>query len=532
MSPGPAGNRRGLSAHPWILGLALFALLALPAQLRPRHFPSDDTYFYLQVARHIAAGEGSAFNGVMPTNGYHPLWMIPCVAVAWLSGGDPDRALRLAFALAAALTLAVLVSFTALARALGIRSGWVSLPLLATYFLTGLYGSEAHLNAICLLLALHALLRFAREPAPGRALLLGGSLGLAFLARLDNGFLVAAALIAAAIRAGPGRRHLAAIAAAAALALSLPYLAWNVATFGHLVQISGAIKGTFPVVMGDLRNLGALGLASAVGALAALAWLARPRSEPDHRLVLGTLAIGTAANALYVVLYTDHHTHWSWYYVPGVLLGAFFGPAAFDSIFARGHRRVVATVLAASFALTALWGVARGWARYVNPEAASHNQFVIEWLPPAKADPWGIQFARWMDRRLAPGSRVLVFDYPGVLAYYSRLDIVAGDGLVGDFRYDEELRAKGLAAYLEAKGIRSYVAAMPDGPDTCRVEVIFAPLSRVAVGALELCPQDRIGAARDVVRGVPYPEVALYRIVRVLPPPPGRHLTLPKHGLW
>ena len=103
------------------------------------------------------------------------------------------------------------------------------------------------------------------------------------------------------------------------------------------------------------------------------------------------------------MLYTDHHTHWSWYYVPGVLLGALFGPAAFDSIVARGPRRAVATVLAASFALTAMWGVARGWARYVNPEAASHNQFVVEWLPPEVQ--LGLTLPPWQGYSSWPSSR-------------------------------------------------------------------------------------------------------------------------------
>ena len=55
------------------------ALLAMPFHLRPENFIVDDGYFYPQIARHIVHHQGSTFNGIMLTNGYHPLWMVLCV---------------------------------------------------------------------------------------------------------------------------------------------------------------------------------------------------------------------------------------------------------------------------------------------------------------------------------------------------------------------------------------------------------------------------------------------------------------------
>ncbi|HMI30346.1 MAG TPA: hypothetical protein VK527_01310, partial [Candidatus Limnocylindrales bacterium] len=80
----------------WSRSRALILILVtaayvLPAQLNPRRFPSDDSFFYLQVARNIAAGHGSTFNTVSPTNGYHPLWMVPCVLAEAIARGDRDR---------------------------------------------------------------------------------------------------------------------------------------------------------------------------------------------------------------------------------------------------------------------------------------------------------------------------------------------------------------------------------------------------------------------------------------------------------
>jgi len=36
---------------------------------------ADDAYYYLQISRNIALGNGSTFDGIGKTNGYHPLWL-------------------------------------------------------------------------------------------------------------------------------------------------------------------------------------------------------------------------------------------------------------------------------------------------------------------------------------------------------------------------------------------------------------------------------------------------------------------------
>src|SRR5262245_3119692 len=36
---------------------------------------ADDGFYYLEVARHLAASGASTFDGINVTNGYHPAWM-------------------------------------------------------------------------------------------------------------------------------------------------------------------------------------------------------------------------------------------------------------------------------------------------------------------------------------------------------------------------------------------------------------------------------------------------------------------------
>src|SRR3972149_3649273 len=39
-------------------------------------YSSDDGFLYFQVARNLAAGHGFTFDGINPTNGFHPLWLL------------------------------------------------------------------------------------------------------------------------------------------------------------------------------------------------------------------------------------------------------------------------------------------------------------------------------------------------------------------------------------------------------------------------------------------------------------------------
>ena len=48
-------------------------------------YVQDDFYYYLKIAQNIAQGRGSTFNGIVPTNGYHPLWEWALTAFSYIS---------------------------------------------------------------------------------------------------------------------------------------------------------------------------------------------------------------------------------------------------------------------------------------------------------------------------------------------------------------------------------------------------------------------------------------------------------------
>src|SRR3954471_4321452 len=53
----------------------------------------DDAWYYLTIGRNLAAGQGSTFDGVNLTNGYHPLWQL-VAAVPFKLGLDDLAAAR------------------------------------------------------------------------------------------------------------------------------------------------------------------------------------------------------------------------------------------------------------------------------------------------------------------------------------------------------------------------------------------------------------------------------------------------------
>ena len=64
-----------------VMGISLYAALSDSQNLSWRWFTRDDAYYYFKVAQNISEGHGSTFDGMNPTNGYHPLWMLICIPI-------------------------------------------------------------------------------------------------------------------------------------------------------------------------------------------------------------------------------------------------------------------------------------------------------------------------------------------------------------------------------------------------------------------------------------------------------------------
>jgi len=508
----PTGVRTALFA-----GMALLVLLhAIPPLVKPSSFVQDDSYFYMQIASNIVQGNGSTFHGITPTNGYHPLWMLGAVTAVFLAAGNKALALHIVVILQVLLALAAAILLERLLRAMSLDFRFAAIAVLLTYLLgTSIYGSEAHVNAVMLIAAMLSLWRSLGDDRLGTWFTTGLLLGLAILARLDNVFVVGA--LGALGVWHDSRRDVTTISRRASAAflggaiVLAPYLAQNALQFGHIMPVSGAIKTTVPLLDWNIGRLGKMGrLAAPFGLVALVIGSVLDDSQRRRVLWLG-LGSGVVAHALFISVFTDHYTFWPWYYVPGVLaagLTASFLPRwlAFH-VSSQAAALIRPVVVFATIGVLCL-GAGRTWLKAFSPLTigpVSIDARINEYR-------WNEEFAGWMREHLPPDATVFVTDWPGVLAYYSDRRVFPMDGLVNDFRYNDELLAVGPEAYLCGHGVR-YLFAMVLEDGAPQRLAVQAPLFRKQAGTLVLRPQDVLVKVRDVVgRPESTPPYAIWRL--------------------
>lgn len=503
-----------------IVGVLLFVLFLLPAHIRPANFLPDDTYYYLQVAYNILHGHGSTFNRITPTNGYHPLWMLFCVFAMALAGGGKELAIHIVLVIQALLFLGVIYYFFKISKELAIHFWPVALPVLAAYFLTGLYGSEAHLNALTSLVALHYLLLAHRNGASRYWMMAGIFAGLAVLSRLDNIFFIGAiGLFGVLLRGGEvGEniasrntlpRRLALFTVPAALVIA-PYLIYNAVTFGHVVPISGAIKSSFPAIDFGIARLALLGKIVSLGAILSLIISFVPMRESRHAMLLRILGVATLMQSAYIALFVVRGAGWSWYYVIGVLNLAFLIATIADLIgerFGRVDNRLISRLAGAFIIFVTLAGLARGWYRIGDAYFTQRRSFfesVGEGSRNMRKD-----LALWLKEHFPPESGVMAEEGAGTIGYYSGLRILPADGLAGDYSYNDDLVRLGAARYLSAHNVEYYLGVIAPTAEHERIVHVVAPLYRRSVGTLHLFDSNIIVQRKDHPQRF---DVAVWRI--------------------
>ncbi|WP_263377022.1 glycosyltransferase family protein [Granulicella aggregans] len=210
-------------------------------------YAQDDFYYYLVVARNLARGLGSTFDGVTPTNGYHPLYLLLLWGISLLA-----KSLRGVFWWLAVLdTLSATAIFLA-ARALFarvLRRVWLE-NALALIILTRCRITLCEQMEVTLALPLAILFFVLLDRSPETVSTrqwagIGLLASLLVLARLDAILLVGLcggfALIVPRYRAGLTIAKVAAFLAGL-MPLLVAYVVLNKVVFHRLMPISGAAK--------------------------------------------------------------------------------------------------------------------------------------------------------------------------------------------------------------------------------------------------------------------------------------------------
>ena len=439
----------------------------------------DDSFYYFQIARNLAEGKFSTFDGgITRTNGYHPIWLLLITPFYWVF--DKEAALFAIKAFEIMLVAGGVALVTAAARLA--RMPWylmfAALPML--YQQHGLLlGMEAAAALFMLGLFILTACLFGRSPARWKWPLAAVAFALPWV-RLEYVAISLAATAALCLiewsqqdrspgaPLGERTRSVLSVNAVvpflAAGAGLLVYFAYNKLVFGGIVPVSGTNKqawsqahwqhdGGYSLIQNfqDVLRMDVFGLGLPV-ALAACAlfllvwWFAHRSGSREDWLLLAFLAgvsglaVGHLAKFGQTVL-TVHpvfHGRHAWYFVPAYLLMALVVPVSCCAavhfirrfIGPKSHR--AANVLSR--------GIVVAGAVFLLAKADFASPF--RWVEASNAstritDSWVLATyggTQLMNRVLPEDSVVGSWD-AGVIGYFSRFPVVNLDGLVNSYGY-------------------------------------------------------------------------------------------------
>lgn len=431
----------------------------------------DDAYYYFQIAKHMAAGHFSTFDGgITQTNGYHPLWMLMLVPFYWLF--DAETAL---FAIKAFEI--VLVSMGVLLVAFAVRLAglpWILLfSVLPTIYATlgMLLGMEAAAGLLALGGFFVSVVLFMRDAARFRLALAGTAFLLPWV-RLEYmaiSLFATAALcyLSAWVRGQQHKRRTwmgpQAVPLLGAVLGTLAYFIYNSVVFGGAVPVSGVVKVAWSAAYdpsedlpGTVARLVEAARWHALLAIELLIYLGTLLAVPairrrvfadravEARLVAAVLIFALALCLETVVVHLRHALFVSpdiagysyWYFVPGYLGLALAVPVrcyvaiALLRLFApQGLARrlgvlgIVATGLVFVFDRSILADPFRFVRAKADSTAIQHSLPIMSYLGILAINP------------VLPRDAVLGSWSAGVIGYFSAVPVVNLDGLANSYTY-------------------------------------------------------------------------------------------------
>ncbi len=529
----------------WLVALLAVALglrLAVAWDDLPRlirDVTSDDAYYYFQIAKNLAAGAGVSTDGETPTNGFHPLWLLLLTPVFAVTQ-QASLGLHLGLSLSAVFGTGTVALVYATLRELAVRPAAALAaaafpavhPLLVAESVNGL---ETGLAVFCIAFVVWGFVRLARQPTPPLrdTALLGAGAGLMMLARTDTLFVLPLMAGCFFLRQ-PGRQRwqtLGALAAAAGVVL-LPWVVWNLAAFGTLVQVSSvaiagphqahylaehgeglsvwlsrggdltwrAFTGQLPHLYWVPRGFSTLPFFAALAAGAALLVWAPPATERRRTLRQVELLMVPGAGILLALLYHAGIRWWlrEWYFAPVALLATLLLGVGLDRLQrglagSRGGDRAVVAAYAIYALAGLLWFGPHRSDLWIHPSPHRENQWAA---------------ARWIEAYTAPGARIGSFN-SGILTYFSDRTVVNLDGVVNADAYRAK-RENRLPGYMQAARLDYLVDLNPallntrcwTGPEVwCEVvTVVGEPHAALGGGRVSILALD---ADRIPERGKP-----------------------------
>ncbi len=420
---------------------------------------SDDAFYYFKIAKNITSGAGCTFDGIAPTNGFHPLWMLYNVLVYQLANGGLLTPLIVILVTGGLLAFASLVLIYRLVDrfvAPGLGSVAVVLALLPNLLTAMINGLETGLQILLVLLFVYFCYRerWLDSSVQGRrAILIGFFLGVVTLSRLDSVFLIASVLcltlLAAVLRLVDLKtaiRRTVMICAGFALTMT-PYLAWNRIVFGRFMPLSGRVKSSFPALRSPLNlksdvRIGAMMIVVLILLVVIVSVVRSYRDRDAKKTVtspLVMLAIASILHFTHIFLFMSWGVYW-WHFVLYGITIALALPRSFYLVLESRRRLRYILQIAVILPLIAVTVYLR-----INEVQIKKRQH----------EGW-MQAALWVRENTEPDAVIAILD-AGLFGYYSERKVINLDGKANGHEYYRHLQKGDLTGYLKAAEV-DYIA--------------------------------------------------------------------------
>lgn len=216
----------------------------------------DDGYYYFELARNAAHGEGFTFDSLHPTNGFHPLWAWILVPIFFLFKNSPWLPVHLALSLCALFSVGTALIIYQLFKRHELTLGgelasyvWLFNPYTVILSFRGL---EGPLNTLLLALSIFFLdkIRQDKNYSYKEMKILGITVGLTLLSRTDNIFWLAVIIIFItrdlfALKNWKLYLQKGFYFGGIVFVVVSPWIIWNLITFHTIAQTSYQAKNMF-----------------------------------------------------------------------------------------------------------------------------------------------------------------------------------------------------------------------------------------------------------------------------------------------
>ena len=415
----------------FLILISVFLINAIFYYLNPAKFVPDDSLFYVVIAKYIVADATSSFNGLIETNGYHPLWMIfnvIAVFIADVLSIDPLYVVGFIYQLFVGLSLVYIYKISMIWKKFSaVGTSFVIIFLLMSNSV--LQNMESSLALFFVVYTVYSFLTIDNNKKS--FFKFGMLLGFVLLSRLDLIFFsvfIAFVYIKKqfrSIKAEPTKLFLFIVGG---LLIAVPYLLYNQMYFGSIMPISGALKSSYPLVTFSWHRLFPYGIIVLIASIIIM-FISYYEKNRDVNVVLMTLAVSTVVHAFYLALFQFPMT---WYFITG-----YFLLAMVVGYVVKKFESNITIYFVIIFSLV-LFSIGTIYLRYSTDFTIRSHVFGSQKI----SEQYRAQFKLMSEniaKAIPPGSTVLTWDLPGVLAYFGKLNVFSADGLITNRKYQDDL---------------------------------------------------------------------------------------------